>query len=217
MIKVFVVYLHLLATCLAVGLVLAADLKLLGALRPHLGRSVGSSARPLRIAPPNGFVRGLVAAALVMLVTTGGVLVALALAERPDALANPKLQAKLLLVGLLVVNAVVLHTVTFPALARRSVWVVRSMRDLRPLAMSVALPVSISTALWGYCAFLGIARPWNFTVPLVEVLAWGLGVVAALWATVTAVLAAATWRRPTRLERLAPPTPAARPATPRTA
>lgn len=212
MLKVFVVYLHLLATCMAVGLVLAADLKLLGALRASLWRPAGTPARPLRLAPPGRFVRGLIAAALAALVTTGGVLVLLALAERPDALANPKLQAKALLVGLLVVNAGVLHRVTFPALAQRATWTVRSVRDLHRLALSVALPVALSTGLWAYCAFLGIARPWNYTVPMGEVLAWGLGVVIVLWVGVTALLAAATWSRPARLERLPPASPRPVPA-----
>lgn len=206
---VFVTYLHLLATCVAVGLVLAADLKLLGALWPQVWRPAGTPARPLRVAPPSAFVSGLVCAALGMLIATGGVLVGLALAERPDALSNPKLQAKLVLVALLVANAVVLHRLTFPALTRRGGCVVRTGRDRVRLSFSVALPVSLSTGLWAYGAFLGIARPWNFSVPLVEVLAWGGAAVVGLWALVTGLLAAATWTRPARLEPL-DPLPAAR-------
>jgi hypothetical protein len=211
--NLLVVYLHLLATCVAVGLVLSADLKLLGALWPQVWRPAGTPARPLRIAPPSAFVSGLVSAALGLLIATGSVLVGMALADRPDALSNPKLQAKLVLVALLVANAAALHRLTFPALTRRGGLVLRHRRDLARLAFAVALPVSLSTGLWAYCAFLGIARPWNFTVPLAEVLAWGLASVAVLWIGVTGLLAAATWTRPARLEPL-DPLPAVRRSAP---
>ena len=32
------------------------------------------------------------------------------------------------------------------------------------------MPVGLSNSLWMYCAFLGVARPWNFTISLLGVL-----------------------------------------------
>ena len=68
--------------------------------------------------------------------------------------------------SLLTLNAFVLHHVTFPRLARgRRVprwnlvdWIV------------VAVPVATSNFLWMFCAFLGIARPWNYSMPLRDIL-----------------------------------------------
>ena len=59
-----------------------------------------------------------------------------------------------------------LHYVTFPRLARgRRVprwnvvdWIV------------VAVPVATSNFLWMFCAFLGVARPWNYTTPMRDIL-----------------------------------------------
>ena len=76
-----------------------------------------------------------------------------------------------MLVALLTLNAFALHRLTFPRLARgRSVarwrageWIV------------VAVPVALSNFLWMFTAFLGIARPWNDTVPFADVLVIAAG------------------------------------------
>ena len=113
-----------------------------------------------------------------MVYATGAGLVALGLAERADYLTNQKLQAKLVLVALLTANAFVLHQVIFPLLERRA-----------PVAhwtagerWQVAASVGLSNSLWLYCAFLGIARPWNYTMPLGQVLA----IAPVLWLVVAA-------------------------------
>ena len=66
------------------------------------------SAYPVRIAPPNPFVMRLVSAAL-LLYASGALLLWMSLSESASYL-NPKLQAKLLLVGLLSANALVCCT-----------------------------------------------------------------------------------------------------------
>ena len=86
--------------------------------------------------------------------------------ERADYLENPKLQAKILLVVLLTLNAFLLHHVTFPRLARGrrvarwhlSDWIV------------IAVPVAVSNFLWMFVAFLGVARPWNYGMPMRDIL-----------------------------------------------
>jgi len=147
---------HLLAASMALGAIVATDLRLLSKL----------SQDKVRIAPPNPFVVRIVMLALLLLYVTGGAIIIQGVAGRPDYLENPKLQAKIGLVVLLTLNAFVLHKVTFPRLARgRRVprwnvidWIV------------VAVPVAASNSLWLFCAFLGIARPWNYVMPLRDVL-----------------------------------------------
>jgi hypothetical protein len=166
MLSMLLVFVHLLATSMALGAIVATDLRLLAKLAQDR----------VRIAPPNEFVARIVMVALLLLYATGGAIVTLGMLERPDYLSNPKLQAKIFLVVLLTLNAFVLHRLTFPRLARgrrvarwhASDWIV------------VAVPVAISNFLWMFVAFLGIARPWNDTVPLRDILeiAAGLYIVA---------------------------------------
>ena len=155
---------HLLGVCLAVGTMLAVDLRLLATIAGY--RVV--------IPPPTRFETRIVSVALALLYVTGVGLIVLGLAARPDYLANEKLQAKLMLVALLTLNAVALHRLVFPVLERAapvSGWP-------RGARLRVAAFVGLSNSLWMYCAFLGIARPWNHTVSLEHVLGIGL----ALWA-----------------------------------
>ena len=147
---------HLLAASMALGAIVATDLRLLSKL----------SQDKVRIAPPNPFVARIVMVALLLLYVTGGAIVVHGLSERADYLENPKLQAKIFLVVLLTLNAFLLHHVTFPRLARGrrvarwhlSDWIV------------VAVPVATSNFLWMFVAFLGIARPWNYSMPLRDIL-----------------------------------------------
>jgi hypothetical protein len=147
---------HLLATSMALGAIVATDLRLLSKL----------SQDKVRIAPPNPFVARIVMLALLLLYVTGGAIIIQGVADRPDYLDNPKLQAKIGLVVLLTLNAFVLHRLTFPRLARgRRVprWTIVDW-------IVVAVPVATSNFLWMFCAFLGIARAWNYTTPLRDIL-----------------------------------------------
>lgn len=101
-----------------------------------------------------------------MLYITGGILVMLGLQKNPEYLANAKLQAKFILVALLTANAVLLHRVVFPILARSD-----SVSQWRRMDWAkVASSVSVSNSIWFFCAFLGIARVWNNTVSITYVL-----------------------------------------------
>ncbi len=181
MVKLLVVYVHLLATCTALGTILASDLRLLGRLRDPA----------FRISVPNHFVTILIAVSLALLCVTGAALVAIGLTERDDYLSNPKLQAKLALVGLLILNAFVLHAMTFPSLARRGLirpWTLKA-------SLCTAAPIALSNALWLFVAFLGVARPWNYTVSAATILWTAASLTLAMWVAVMATLHLAAHRQ----------------------
>jgi hypothetical protein len=179
--KLLLLFGHLLGTSLALGAIVATDIRLLRKLADPR----------VRIAPPNPFVMRLITLALLVLCATGAALVALGLADDPAYLSNPKLQAKLVLVALLAVNALVLHHRTFPGLARGR----RVARWKFGDFMRVAVPVSLSNCLWMYCAFLGIARPWNHSVSLGFVLGTAAWLFALTLAVVTTLLTIAAHDR----------------------
>ena len=148
MVFTFFVFLHLIATCAAIGTIVVTDMRLAAKMMDY--RVV--------IPRPERFETVMVTVSLVLLYVTGIVLIAMSLTERPDYLANGKLQAKLVLVGLLTLNAWILHFMAFPILALSrpvSQWT-------RSQWFTVAASVSLSNSLWFFCAFLGVARPWNF-------------------------------------------------------
>ena len=179
--KLLLLFAHLLGMSLALGAIVATDIRLLGKLADDR----------VRIAPPNPFVMRLITVALLLLYVTGIAMVGIGLHDEPDYLSNPKLQAKLILVALLSVNALVLHHWTFPGLARGR----RVARWRLADFMRVAVPVSLSNCLWMYCAFLGIARPWNHSVSIGFVLGTAAWLFAATLAAVTTLLAIAAQDR----------------------
>lgn len=182
MFKLLLLFAHLLGTCLALGAIVATDIRLLRRLADDR----------VRIAPPNPYVMRLIALALLLLIVTGAALVLLGLGERPDYFSgNPKLQAKLILVAVLGINAWVLHRYTFPGLARGRRVARWKLRDF----IRVALPVALSNCLWMYCAFLGIARPWSYRVSMGFVLDTALWLFMATLAGVTTLLVIAAQDR----------------------
>ena len=181
MFKLLLLFTHLLGTSLALGAIVATDIRLLRRLADDR----------VRIAPPNPYVMRLITLALLILYVTGAAMVWLGLGERADFLANPKLQAKLILVAVLSINALVLHRYTFPGLARGRRVARWKLRDF----MRVAVPVALSNCLWMYCAFLGIARPWSYDVSMGFVLGTAAWLFAATLAGVTTLLVIAAQDR----------------------
>jgi hypothetical protein len=165
MLKVYLLYPHLLATCLAIGMILLTDLRL-------LAKVVGYQ---VVIPAPSRFETRVVSVALLALYVTGAGLMWLGWQERADYLSNPKLLAKLALVAALTLNGVFMHWVVFPRLEREA-----PVSSWRPrFRVLVSASVGLSNSVWLYAAFLGIARPWNFSKPFGEVLgvwfmAWAL-------------------------------------------
>ena len=177
MVYMLLVFAHLLAASTALGLIVATDLRLLSKL----------AADEIRIAPPNEFVRRIIMLALFLLYVTGGAIVWHGLGERPDYLLNPKLQAKIALVVLLTVNAFVLHRVTFPRLARGR----RIKRWKVADWMAVAVPVALSNSLWMFVSFLGVARPWNYSMPFPDIFEVALAIYLVMQLGVALILVAA--------------------------
>lgn len=174
MFKLLVVFAHLLGTCMALGMIVLTDARIVAKV---LGYKVV-------IPPPSRFETRVIAIALLLQVASGAVLVALGLAEDAQFLANPKLQAKMLLVALLCANAFVLHYLVFPGI-ERSAPVARWGSAQRNV---VAASVALSNGLWLYVAFLGIAQPWNHTMSLAAVLAIAAGVWLVMLAVIRFVL-----------------------------
>ncbi len=181
MFKLLLLFTHLLGTSLALGAIVATDIRLLRRLADDR----------VRIAPPNPYVMRLITLALIVLYASGAALIAVGLIDDPEYLANPKLQGKLVLVAVLTVNALVLHHLTFPGLARGRRVARWKLRDFA----RVAVPVALSNCLWMYCAFLGIARPWNHQVTLGFVLGTAGWLCAATLAVVSVVLVIAAQDR----------------------
>jgi hypothetical protein len=178
MLHTLVVYIHLLATCVAIGTIVVTDTRLLAKLAGY----------KIVIPAPARLETRIITLALVVLYFTGGLLLWLGWEKNPQYLTNQKLQAKLLLVGVLTLNALVLHGRVFPILQRAlpvSQWT-------RKQWLTVSLSVSLSNSLWFYCAFLGIARPWNFMVHLGQVLCLAVWVWAGLLLVIHAVLVLAS-------------------------
>jgi hypothetical protein len=185
MLSLTFVFLHLLAASMALGAIVATDLRLLGKLAQDR----------VRIAPPNAFVVRIVVVSLVVLCVTGAAIVWEAALTHPGVLANPKLQAKVVLVALLAANAFVLHRVTFPRLMRGRRIARWGVLDW----IAIAVPIASSNALWLFVAFLGVARTWNDTVPLADVLVAAAVAYLAVQVGVVAILIVAS--RPIDPER----------------
>lgn len=183
MFKLFVVYAHLLGTCLALGMMAMTDLRLLGRIFSYW----------VVIPPPPPFELRVITSALVLLLVTGAMLVFLGQQENPNyLLGNEKLQGKIVLVAVLCLNALVMHFGVFPHLS-----------TLQPVAKwnkrqrnGVALSVGLSNSLWLFCAFLGIARSWNQGVPIENVLMIGLVLFLTMALVVRGVLHIAACNEP---------------------
>jgi hypothetical protein len=170
----FVVYLHLIATCAAIGTIVVTDLRLMAKV---LGYRVV-------IPRPERFETVMISVALAMLYVTGAAIIWMGLEKNPAYLSNGKLQGKLVLVGLLTANAFMLHRQVFPILGRsRPV-----SRWKRSEWAQVASAVSLSNSAWFFCAFLGIARIWNNTVSVWFVLSIAVAAWAVVFVAVNGVL-----------------------------
>lgn len=149
--KTLIVYAHLLAACVAIGILLMQDL----ALAKTRGKALSSMAiKDLTKAADIMFI------ALVMLWISGLALVLLGYLESPTQyLMNEKLWAKFTVVSVLTLNGIALHYFSFPR--------VISSGGLIGLPgfeqILVALTGAVSSVSWLFACYLGIARPWNYT------------------------------------------------------
>jgi hypothetical protein len=150
--KTLIVYAHLLAACIAIGILLMQDL----ALAKTRGKALSSVAiKDLTKAADIMFM------ALVVLWISGLALVLLGYLENPaQYLMNEKLWAKFTVVSVLTLNGIALHYFSFPRVTcARGFLSVPGFEQIL-----VALTGAISSVSWLFACYLGIARPWNYTV-----------------------------------------------------
>ncbi|WP_424194323.1 hypothetical protein ACMYR3_02855 [Ampullimonas aquatilis] len=169
MIKVLTIYLHLIATCAAIGGILISDSR----LAKHFFQT-STDRRKINLK----LEIKIITTALAVLWATGILLIALNLSENPNYLSNPKLQVKISLVILLTLNGLVLHFISLPNLSKGIA---------KTSLLKMTLPASLSNTTWLYCAFLGVARPWNFAKPIEYV----GGIWLACWVTVFLIMSLA--------------------------
>jgi hypothetical protein len=155
-----VVYVHLVACCVAIGLVLTSDIAMVKDLvqRKLLTEHDSAHMESLQTS---------VVVALIALWVSGIVIVGIDYLDKgTDYFMNPKLQAKVIIVMMLSYNGVLLHRLVLPALQKAG-----SLLNLgfsaRMLAMFCG---SLSAVSWMYAAMLGVGRPLAWKYSLSELL-----------------------------------------------
>nr|WP_271412255.1 hypothetical protein [Pseudomonas sp. Q1-7] len=160
MVRLVVVYAHLIACCVAVGLVLTSDFAM---VRQLLRGTDGGPADTHHLEQ----LKRTVSLALQALWVTGILIVVLDVASKGAIyLLNPKLQAKVLIVSLLTLNGVLLHRSILPALAKTGT-LLRLEPSMRSLAIFAG---TVSAVSWFYAAMLGVGRPLAWKYSLAELM-----------------------------------------------
>jgi hypothetical protein len=158
--RMAVVFVHLVACCVAIGLVFMSDLDMVKKLL--MGDPATLDSKHLM-----GLHKTLTRALLVLWLTGVGLVGIDVLSKGIDVLSNPKLQSKIAVVVLLTINGVVLHSAVLPMLQRAGALMRLSFSD-RLMAIFIG---AVSGVSWFYAAALGIGRPLNFKYSLVEIMA----------------------------------------------
>jgi hypothetical protein len=152
MLKTLIVYAHLLAACVAIGILLIQDLA--------LAKSKGS---PLSATAIKDLTKSaeIMFIALIMLWISGLSLVLIGYLDNPEQyLMNEKLWAKFTVVSVLTLNGIALHYFSFPRVTSR-----KGLLGLPTFEqILVTLTGALSSVSWLFACYLGIARPWNYTV-----------------------------------------------------
>jgi hypothetical protein len=164
--KTLIIYVHLIAACVAVGILLIQDLALVKARGSTLSFH---GIHELKQAAKTIFM------SLIVLWISGLALVLIGYLENPSQyLMNQKLWAKLSVVAILTLNGIVLHYFSFPRVVSH-----RGILGLGNIEKTlVVLSGSTSTVSWLFACYLGIARPWNYTVEYSFVMLVYLGLLA---------------------------------------
>lgn len=176
MIKTLLVYAHLIAACLSVGILLIQDIS----LAKFRGRALDKKA--IETLKRNAQI---VSLALVALWLSGLAIVVMGYMENPAYLMNQKLWAKFSVVGILTLNGIFLHYYSFPILVSSRGFLGSSRTE----QFFVLLTGVISFTSWLYASYLGIARPWNNVAPYTFVMAIYGGIMV-----LTFIVALEYWR-----------------------
>jgi hypothetical protein len=154
------VYLHLIACCVAIGLVFMSDLNMVKRLL--VGDPATLDERHL-----GGLQQALTRALLALWVTGAGLVALDAWTKGSEVLRYPTLQSKFAVVVLLTISGVVLHSTVLPMLKKAGA-LMRLTFSQRLLAVFTG---SVSGVSWLYAALLGVARPLDLRYSLVQILA----------------------------------------------
>lgn len=158
MLKTLLVYIHFIAACLAIGVLLIQDI----ALANWRGRAMDkSSINDLR----NN--SNLVTKALIVLWVSGLMIVAMGYMDNPAYILNQKLWGKFTVVSILTINGFFLHYYSFNILASPVGFIGASTRT----QLFVLITAVLSFVSWFYSCYLGIARAWNNVAPYGYVMA----------------------------------------------
>ncbi|ABM38350.1 hypothetical protein [Polaromonas naphthalenivorans] len=156
-----IVFMHLIACCVAIGLVVTSDIAMLKQL---------FRADPNERFDPHHLsdLQKTVSHSLLALWVTGAAIVTLdASLKGWGYFANPKLQSKVAIVMLLTMNGYALHKYVLPALQKAGS-LLRLSFGQRRLALFTG---AVSGVSWFYAAMLGIGRPLNWKYSLVQIMA----------------------------------------------
>lgn len=159
--RMAVVYVHLIACCIAIGLVFTSDLAMVKSLlKPDPAARL--DARHL------ASLQTTMTRALLALWITGAAIIALDVSVKGlDYFGNPKLQAKIAIVALLTLNGFALHSYVLPLMKKAG-----SMLNLSvSQGARASFTGAVSAVSWFYAAMLGIGRPLNWKYSLGEILA----------------------------------------------
>ncbi|MNQ53276.1 hypothetical protein D3C85_673110 [compost metagenome] len=156
-----VVYAHLIACCVAIGLVLTSDYAMIKQMITGQDDATHSDKTHLDT------LKKTVLLALAALWVTGiGIILMDYSVKGAVYFLNPKLQAKILVVVLLTVNGFLLHSAVMPAMTKAGT-LLKMEVNARTLAVFSGVVSGVS---WFYGAMLGIARPLNWKYSLGEIM-----------------------------------------------
>ena len=170
MINTLLVYIHLLAACVAIGILLIQDYA--------LARSQGKPLTELEMVELKLSAHR-VSLALALLWITGIALVVNGYLGHPDYIINEKLWAKISVVMVLTLNGFFLHYFCFPRLCTGTGINKLTLREKILLAFSG----SLSTTSWLFACYLGIARPWNYSIEYSQMMTIYLCLIATAFVT----------------------------------
>ncbi|OXJ32534.1 MULTISPECIES: hypothetical protein [Burkholderia] len=185
-VRLGIVFIHLIACCVAIGLVLTSDIAMVKRL---LDSDAPEDLDQVHLAS----LQRTVTLALTVLWITGIAIIAFDMRTQGlTYLHNPKLQAKIGIVALLTFNGIALHSMVLPALQK-----VGSLLDLSFERRMVAIFAGVISAVsWFYAAMLGVGRPLSWKYSLFQILAAYPVLIAGGIATMLFITALAKSRKP---------------------
>jgi hypothetical protein len=161
LVRLAILFVHLIACCVAIGMVLLSDLAMVKQLFKGIPKDPISDRKHMLE------LQHIVSIALAILWTTGFALVTFDTYFKGwQYFSNPKLQAKILIVTLLTINGAVLHRKVLPYMLKAGSLLNLSFRQ----AMFAIFTGSVSGVSWFYAAMLGVGRPLSWKYSLIELM-----------------------------------------------